>query len=190
MLAIGLVFSFAACAKDKNANETENEEALTLGGKLKKQFVEIVKGGETDPETIANTLMENELIQFAPMVQSIDPGVYIQGFNEGFEPEGYDECVMFGPMIGSIPFIGYIFALSDGVDAEEFVKGISENSDLRWNICTSADEVNASNEGNLVFFLMSPLSLEQDAPEENMDEAADEPIDEIPMDEPAAMPEE
>ncbi len=179
VLALGLIFSLAACTK------TAEDEALTLGGTLKKQFIEIAKSGETDPVTIANALMENELIQFMPMVTEVDPGTYLQGFTVD-EIEGYDKCSMFGPMIGSIPFIGYIFSLSDGVEADDFIENLTENADLRWNICVSADEVHTANEGSTVFFLMSPVSLEQETPNENQEEFADEPIDEIPMDAPAA----
>ena len=43
IVAAAVLFSFAAC--------TKTEENLTLGGTLKKQFIEIVEGGETDPFT-------------------------------------------------------------------------------------------------------------------------------------------
>ena len=142
IVAAAVLFSFAAC--------TKTEENLTLGGSLKKQFIEIVEGGETDPFTIAETLMTNELIQFAPMVTEIDPGIFLQGFTLD-TVEGFDKVAMFGPMIGSIPFVGYIFNL---------IKNLTENADLRWNICVSADEMHTEKVGTTVFFLMSPLSLE------------------------------
>ena len=151
IMAATLLLSFVAC--------TKTEENLTLGGNLKKQFIEITEGGETDPVTIAETLMTNELIQFAPMVTEIDPGIFLQGFSLD-TVEGFDKGAMFGPMIGSIPFIGYIFSLSDDADVDGFINTLTENADLRWNICVSADEMHTEKVGTTVFFLMSPLSLD------------------------------
>lgn len=151
IVAATLILTFAAC--------TKTEENLTLGGSLKKQFIEITEGGETDPLTIAEALMSNELIQFAPMVTEIDPGIFLQGF-ELDAVEGYSKAAMFGPMIGSIPFVGYIFNLEEGVDADGFITKLEENADLNWNICVSADEMHTAKSGTTVFFLMSPLSLE------------------------------
>lgn len=75
---------------------------------------------------------------------------------------------MFGPMIGTIPFIGYIFNLAEGTDVEAFKTMLSENADLRWNICTAAEELVIENEGNTVFFLMCPASFEQAETEDDM----------------------
>ncbi|MBQ2941946.1 MAG: hypothetical protein IJD97_06915 [Clostridia bacterium] len=181
ILASVMVFALAAC--------TRPEENLTLGGTLKKQFVEITDGGETDPYTIAETLMTNPAIEFMPMVTEIDPGIFLQGFTLD-EVTGFEKGAMFGPMIGSIPFIGYIFSLSEDADIDGFINTLTENADLRWNICVSADEMHTEKSGTTVFFLMSPLSLEQEVPEENQEDVMDMPIDELPGDEPAAMPAE
>ena len=156
VLALCLVFTFAAC--------TKTEENLTLGGTLKKHFVEITDGGETDPYAIAEVLMTNEVIKFAPMVMEIEPGTFLQGFSLD-EVTGFEKGAMFGPMIGSIPFIGYIFSLSEDADVDGFIATLTENADLRWNICVSADEMHTEKVGTTVFFLMSPLSLEEDTAE-------------------------
>ena len=157
ILAATFLFALAAC--------TKTEEELTLGGKLKKQFVEITDGGETDPYTIAEALMTNEAIEFAPMVMEIEPGTFLQGFTLD-EMTGFSKASMFGPMIGSIPFIGYIFSLSDDADVDGFINTLTENADLRWNICVSADEMHTEKSGTTVFFLMSPLSLDTEVPQE------------------------
>lgn len=181
ILASAFLFTLAAC--------TKKEENLTLGGELKKQFVEITDSGETDPYKIAEAIMANEAIEFAPMIMEIEPGMFLQGLTLD-TVEGFEKGAMFGPMIGSIPFIGYIFSLSEDADIDGFINTLTENADLRWNICVSADEMHTEKSGTTVFFLMSPLSLEQEAPEENQDGFAGEPIDELPMDEPAVMPAE
>ena len=45
-------------------------------------------------------------------------------------------------------------------DGTEFCQTLQEYCDLRWNICTEAEEVIAVQGGNFVFFLMCPSSLE------------------------------
>ena len=69
---------------------------------------------------------------------------------------------MFAPMIGTIPFIGYVFTLSDASQASSLIATLKANADLRWNICTSADEMVAGSSGNKVFFVMSPISFEEE----------------------------
>ncbi|HIY07553.1 MAG TPA: hypothetical protein H9844_10810, partial [Candidatus Evtepia faecigallinarum] len=44
---------------------------------------------------------------------------------------------------------------------DAFVKTLEDNADLRWNICTQADECIVRREGDVVFFLMCPRSMEE-----------------------------
>jgi len=41
------------------------------------------------------------------------------------------------------------------------VTTLKDNANLRWNICTEAEELTVESEGNIVFFLMSPKNLEE-----------------------------
>jgi len=68
---------------------------------------------------------------------------------------------MFAPMMGTIPFVGYVFTLDEGADVEAFMKMLEDNANLRWNVCTEAEEMTVENEGNVVFFLMSPKAFEE-----------------------------
>ena len=63
-------------------------------------------------------------------------------------------------MIGAIPFVGYIFVLPDDADVDAFKTTLSDNADLRWNICVEADEMVVDNVGNTVFFVMCRNSEE------------------------------
>lgn len=150
---------------ESEKEETNKDESLTLGGKLKQQFVEITDGGETDPLAIAEEIMTNEAIEFAPMVMEVEPGTFLQGITLD-EVTGFEKGAMFGPMIGSIPFVGYIFSLAEDADIDGFLKSLTDNADLRWNVCVSADEMHTEKSGTTVFFLMSPLSLETEIPQE------------------------
>ena len=107
-------------------------------------------------EDIANAIMAHESIQFMPMVMPVEEG-YLAGFNN--EIHGFAEAATFAPGIGTIPFVGYIFKLADGADVDAFKANLEAEANLRWNICTSAEEMVCENVGNTVFFLMCTTSL-------------------------------
>ncbi len=106
-------------------------------------------------EDIANAVMAHESIQFMPMVMPVEE--VFTGFNN--QITGFEEAVQFGPGIGTIPFVGYVFVLADGADVEAFKSTLKSEANLRWNVCTAAEEMVCENVGNTVFFLMCPVSL-------------------------------
>lgn len=167
MLTLAMVLSLAACgvSKDKNpdANNQSNDAdqevvADTVGTKLYADFKTKASG---TAQEIADGLLQNEAIQFMGTSMPVEPGL-LTGFDNA-EITGFKEGVMFGPAIGTIPFIGYIFVLEDGADVEVFKTTLKYNANLRWNICTAADEVVVENEGNTVFFVMCPTFFEEEA---------------------------
>ena len=85
-----------------------------------------------------------------------------EGFLMGFDADitGFEEAVAFMPMIGTIPFVGYVFDLAEDADVEAFMTTLQENANMRWNICTEAEQTVIASYGDKVFFLMCPKSLE------------------------------
>jgi hypothetical protein len=80
-----------------------------------------------------------------------------EGWLNGFDAEsitGFSEGAVFAPMIGTIAFMGYIFTLPEGADVEAFKTQLTSTANLRWNICTEADEMVCDNVGNKVFFVI------------------------------------
>lgn len=154
ILAVLMMVAMAACGTGSNTNETE-PAPTTVGTKLLAEFKTMA---DKTPQEIGDALMTNEEIQFMPMVMPVEEG-FLNGFNE--EIKGFEEAVMFGPAIGTIPFVGYIFKLADGADVDAFTKSLEENADLRWNICTEAEEMVCEAVGNTVFFVMCPKSFEE-----------------------------
>lgn len=154
ILASLMMLAMAACGTGSNTNETE-PAPTTVGTKLLADFKTMA---DKTPQEIADALMTNEEIQFMPMVMPVEEG-FLNGFNE--EIKGFEEAVMFGPAIGTIPFVGYIFKLADGADVDAFVKTLEDNANLRWNICTEAEEMVCEAVDNTVFFVMCPKSFEE-----------------------------
>ena len=153
-LAAMMVLGVAACGKEDKKEEAKAPE--TLGEFLLADFKADSTGSAQE---IAERILKNEKIQFMGGATPIEPGL-LSGF-DNTEIKGFKEGVMFGPMMGTIPFVGYIFILEDGADVDGFKTTLKDNANLRWNICTEAEELIVENEGNTVFFLMCPKSLEE-----------------------------
>lgn len=165
--------------------ETPDEPAVTEGTVGETLLATFKANSTGSAEEIANAVITDPIIPFMGMAMPINTTdfEFLSGLGEA--KIEYAEGAMFGPMIGTIPFIGYIFKLAEGTDVEAFKTTLEENANLRWNICTAAEELVIENEGNTVFFLMCPATFEEAEPE--VEGGEDFPIDELPIDElPAA----
>ena len=132
------------------------QTAATPGENLCQVFLDLhQENPEADVLTLAEELLSHESIPFAGAVAQVEPGL-LAGFGNT-EITGFSEGAQFAPMIGSIPFVGYIFKVDGDVNA--FMDTLRANADLRWNICTEADEMLCEAVGNTVFFLMAPASF-------------------------------
>ena len=147
LLIAVMVMALAACG---------GGNAGTVGETLLEDFKSDNAG---TAQEIADRLIVNEIIEFAGATMPVEPGL-LAGFDNA-EITGFEEGVMFSPMMGTIPFVGYIFTLEEGADVEAFKSTLEANANLRWNICTEAEELTVDSEGNKVFFLMSPKSFEE-----------------------------
>ena len=152
LCAVLFTLSLVACGGGE-------EEPATLGQAIKQDFQAQGKADpDADLETLAQALLDNEALGFAPMVMPVEPGL-LQGFGNT-EIQGFSQGVMFGPAISTIPFLGYLFRLEEGTDQSAFLQTLERAADLQWNICTAADELVMDRQGDLVFFLMCPQSME------------------------------
>ena len=151
LLAAIMVLGMVACGTKKEADQAE-----TVGQVLLKDFKNNPDG---TAQEVAERIIGNKIIPFMGGANPIEPGL-LSGFDNA-EITGFKEGCMFGPMMGTIPFVGYIFVLEDGADVDAFVTTLKDNANLRWNICTEAEELTVESEDNTVFFLMSPKKFEE-----------------------------
>ena len=169
LIAATLLLSLCACgssapaATEPPVHETptpsvapsETPAGESMGQALLKDFTDRVNAEpELGAEELAKALLENPVIEFAGDALPVEPGL-LTGFGNA-EITGFAQGAMFAPMISTIPFVGYVFVLDEGADAEAFVQTLKDNADPRWNICTEADETIAEHVGNTVFFVMCP----------------------------------
>jgi len=155
VLALLLITIMSLGAVGCGGNE-ETAKPTTVGGILLEDFKSDVDG---TAQEIADRVIANEIIQFGGATMPVEPGLLI-GFDNA-EITGFEEGVMFAPMMGTIPFVGYIFDMEDGADTDAFMQTLKDSANLRWNICTEAEELTVDSEGDKVFFLMSPKSFEE-----------------------------
>lgn len=150
-LSVCLICALCSC----NKKETPVEPS-TVAQTLASAFEAKISSDETiSTLDLAQYLIENEIIQFSGAVMPVEPG-YLNGFTQ--EVTDFKEAALFAPMIGAIPFIGYIFKVD--TNPEAFIQSLKEKADLRWNVCTQADEMVAVSYADTVFFVMSPISFE------------------------------
>ena len=143
--------------------EQESTEVVVddsdLGSVLSDKFLEIVEADEVVDIELIHQIFNNDLaLPFELVGAEVAPGLLV-GFGNT-EITGFSRGYQFAPMIGSIPFIGYVFELSEEANITEFKKVLSENADLRWNICTEAEKTVIVDSGNKVLFLMCNSSYE------------------------------
>lgn len=156
LMAVLVILGVTACAGKDNEKTEDTKKPETVGEILLADFKDNPDG---TAQEIADRLITNEIIPFAGGAIVVEPGL-LTGF-DNTEITGFKEGVMFSPMMGTIPFVGYIFVLEDGTDVDVFKQTLEENANLRWNICTEAEELTVDSEGNTVFFLMSPKNFEE-----------------------------
>ncbi len=170
VLSALMIFALAACGAN-NGGTTEPATTApaptTVGTKLLADFKTMA---DKTPQEIADALLTNEVIQFMPASMPVEEG-FLNGFNN--EIKGFEEGVMFGPAIGTIPFVGYIFTVAESGDVDAFVTTLETEANLRWNICTEAEELIVEAVGNTVFFVMCPTTFEEAPAGDDMGVAGD-----------------
>ena len=151
LILCSLTLIITGCTNKENNNEEENK---TVASQLVAEFKkEIAKS--KDIKEVADKISESNIIVPTTVVTEITEDDYLAGFNE--EIKEFKKAVSIAPMIGTIPFVAYIFEVDN---PEEFTSNLKEQANLRWNICTEADEMQTSIVDNYVFFVMSPSNFE------------------------------
>lgn len=178
LLALAMVFSFAACGKtntdatdapttdassateapDDATNGTTATPEISPAHQLLNAFYDNVGSAESMEALGAAILKDGGL----PEELACDSVPVETGWLPGFQEDvtGFEEGASFGPIISTIPFVGYVFRLADDADVGAFVDTLKSTANLNWNICTEADEMVCEASGNVVFFVMAPASFE------------------------------
>ncbi len=171
-MAIAVVFTatfMTGCEKPKDdvkENTEQKQEENTVAQTLGRQFESEIEN-EKDIEKVAKKIAENEILEISVDASQVKSGDYLSGFQKEIKDfknaHRVDRLLhvvhVIRPMIGTIPFIAYIFEVEN---SSEFAEELKSSADLRWNICTEADEMHVVVRGDYVFFVMSPKNFEQE----------------------------
>ena len=160
-MAIAVVFTatfMTGCEKPKDdvkENTEQKQEENTVAQTLGRQFESEIEN-ERDIEKVTKKIAENEILEISVDASQVKSGDYLSGFQK--EIKDFKNAYVIRPMIGTIPFIAYIFEVEN---SSEFAEELKSSADLRWNICTEADEMHVVVRGDYVFFVMSPKNFEE-----------------------------
>lgn len=165
LTAAALTLVLTACgstdASVSGTSEPETSESdTTLGQSLAQSFQDqVVLDTDMDLADIVQAVTDDAQLPFAVVTAPVEEGLLTGCGNQ--EITGFTEGVTFGPEVSTVPFLGYVFRTADDSAAVSLLETLKECADPDWNVCTSADETILQREGNLVFFLMCPESLEE-----------------------------
>ena len=200
LLALSMVFAFAACGGNGETTETTTE-APAAAAELEGTLEEIAANVYANATTIEMMLMDPTEIDLA----DIDTAGYYLGVAS---TDAIERAVFSEPMIGSIAYSMCLVKAKEGADVEALKNEILEGVNYRKWMCVAAEKVLVTNCGNTIMMIMAAENIVDDvynafnivangaasAPLTKAGEVQEEiPLgDEIPaedgMDMPAAMP--
>ena len=138
---------------DYHLETTERPSDLAEGSSLAEILLaQFMENKDKTLEEIATALNSNEALVFAHDTYEVE-GNWFAGFKE--ELAGYQSARAIVPMIGTIPFNMYVFETDD---TAALMNTLNSLVDMRWNICTEADQMLMKAAGNYVFVVMAPWS--------------------------------
>lgn len=137
----------------ESSGSEESDKTDTISAVLAADFAANVNGTGNAKDLAGRIASDAKFSEYHLVVMPVEEG-YLNGFDN--EIRGFDEAAMFSPMIGTIPFVAYIFRSGD---TDALVQTLKSNANLRWNICTAADEITVKTSGDYVLFAMTPASF-------------------------------
>lgn len=154
LLALSMMFAFAACGGNGETTETTTEpaaEAVELTGTLEEIAAQIY----ANATTIEMMLMDPMEIDLADVEAA---GSYI-GVSS---TDSIERAVFSEPMIGSIAYSMCLVKAKDGADVEALKNEILEGVNYRKWICVAAEKVLVTNCGNTIMMIMAAENIVDD----------------------------
>lgn len=150
LIIFSITIIITGCGKKEGPKNNDNTLAVNLVQEFKKEITET-----KDIKKVAKKLAKSDFDMPDLEVSNVSNADYLTGFNEKIQ--GYKKAYVIAPTISTIPFIAYIF---ESNKPNELANTLKEQANLRWNICTEADEMQVAVVDNYVFFVMSPNNFD------------------------------
>ena len=153
LLALSMVFAFAACGGNSEPTETTTEApaAVELNGTLE----EIAANVYANVTTIEMMLMDPTEIDLA----DIDTAGFYLGVAS---TDAIERAVFSEPMIGSIAYSMCLVKAKDGADVEALKNEILEGVNYRKWMCVAAEKILVTNCGNTIMMVMAAENIVDD----------------------------
>ena len=147
MLALAMLFSFAACGGKTNAPTTAPTEAtVKVEGTMEELLNKVV---EINPVEFMGGTMPIDL------TDTSEDGLWNIKYNTGLDnADNITEAAVFGPMMGSMAFSMVMVRTAEGADVKAVAEGMKTGIDPRKWICVEADEVMTAVSGDVVMLIM------------------------------------
>lgn len=123
----------------------------TTTGIIATTFVQEIQKTDNLDE-IGLKIIESVDVEYDLDMNHVYPG-YLLGFSQDIVH--FEDAVIISPIVGTIPFVCYVFQTSE---PELLTKEIENYHDMRWNICTEAEEKILKQDHNFVLFAMTPAN--------------------------------
>ncbi len=147
VLALSLVFAFAACS---NNNEPE-APAFELTGTLE-EIADSIYANTTTIEMAMGPAMEIDLTD-------VDGANYYLGVAS---TDSIERAVFSEPMIGSIAYSMCLVTAKEGADVEALKAEILEGVNYRKWLCVAAEKIAVTNCGNTILMVMAQEEIVDD----------------------------
>ena len=150
LIIFSITIKITGCGKKEEPKNNDNTLAVNLVQEFEKEITET-----KNIKKVAKKLAKSNFDMPDLEVSNVSNADYLTGFNKKIQ--GYKKAYVIAPTISTIPFIAYIF---ESDKPNELANTLKEQANLRWNICTEADEMKVSVVDNYVFFVMSPNNFD------------------------------
>ncbi len=152
LLALSMVFAFAACGGNGENTETTTEApAAELTGTLE-EIAANIYANATTIEMMLGDPMEIDLAD-------VDTAAYYLGVAS---TDAIERAVFSEPMIGSIPYSMCLVKAKDGADVEALKNEILEGVNYRKWMCVAAEKVLVTNCGSTIMMVMAAENIVDD----------------------------
>ena len=151
LLALSMVFAFAACGGNGDAETTTDAPAVELTGTLE----EIAANIYANATTIEMMLMDPTEIDLA----DVDAANYYLGVAS---TDAIERAVFSEPMIGSIAYSMCLVKAKADADVEALKNEILEGVNYRKWMCVAAEKILVTNCGNTIMMIMTAENVVDD----------------------------
>ena len=147
MLALAMLFSFAACGGKTTAPTTAPTEAtVKVEGTMEELLNKVV---EINPVEFMGGTMPIDL------TDTSEDGLWAVKYYTGLDnADSITEAAFFEPMMGSIAFSMVAVRVAEGADAKTVAEGMKNGIDTRKWICVEADDLMVAGYGDVVMLIM------------------------------------